>query len=337
MQVNFATRSWIKIGAKAKSCECHSDNVTLDMSLFLDAAHPRDRKFLRDCLPAPTSSDSDSSSESGSDVESCSQHDDAESDNSTAELEPSRPGRGKRAASPSSQDSASPPPSAKRRHIQPAIRNLQDPPSCHVMHPSSKPAGLQKSAPVKRGPGRPRKDASIKPTPGVRKQSGSASRSETTYRRVASDKTRASRGLRSIRGQSAASLDDLSRAARLAQRRRRQHLQESACKPQQARQHKSLAQRQAKVASESKQPTPAVLQKGYGSGSNESHQHVSFVPAKAASPRGNLKHSRPQIVRSPFSFASQALKSAAQLLSLRPRKISVPVCRGTRGKLAQKS
>ena len=197
--------------------------------------------------------------------------------------------------------------------------NLQDPPSCHVMHPSSKPAGLQKSAPVKRGPGRPRKDASIKPTPGVRKQSGSASRSETTYRRVASDKTRASRGLRSIRGQSAASLDDpipcsSSGTAQDVDSTFRNLL---ASRSRLDSTSLWLSVRPKWLLSQSSQLQQS-LQKGYGSGSNESHQHVSFVPAKAASPRGNLKHSRPQIVRSPFSFASQGPEERCAVAFIAP-------------------
>ncbi len=343
MQVNFATRSWIKIGAQARSCECNPDNVTIDMSLFLDAAHPRDRKLLRDCLPPPSSSDSDSGLDSGSDVESCSQPEDADSDSAredfTAQLKPSHRAQVKRARSPSpsSQDSASSPAPKKRRHTNPARTQAKQQTSCHVMHPSADQHALQSTVgPVKRGRGRPRKDGSTKPSAVISRQSGPDARSAAAaLRSTQPDRIRASHGLRLPK----ASRYDSSRAARLAQRRHKQALQASSGVLQQTKRGTLPAgsgrSHQARLHAGLKPSKTTAIQTGHRSSCNRSSEQVTLPPASSENPQGSSKPSRPQIVRSPFSFASQALRSAAQLLSLRPRKISVPVCQGTRGKTAQ--
>ena len=347
MQVNFATRSWIRIGAMAKSCECNPDNVTIDMSLFLDSAHPRDRKLLRDCLPAPSSSDSSSGSESDSDEEVCSQQDDAqsvsESEDSTAKIETKHATSAKRPRSlpSSSQDSGSPHPPSKRRRAQPASKQQQQLASPHAMHPATKDAGLcHHAAQVKRGPGRPRKDATSKPVVGIRKPTGSVQRSEAAaFKPGTISRTRASHGSRPLRGQSAIMQCGSSRADRLAQRRHRQQLVASSRRLQQKTQKVLPVRRKAhqgQLHAFSKQPNAAGTQIG-PSGSFGSKEQASLPHLKPESSATRPKPSRPQIVRSPFSFASQAFRSAAQLLSLRPRKISVPVCQGTRRKAAQKS
>ena len=71
---NFATRGWILTGAKARPCQCNSDSVKIQMTLFLPAAGPAARQAI---LDAQSDSDSDSSeddassdSDEGSDSES---------------------------------------------------------------------------------------------------------------------------------------------------------------------------------------------------------------------------------------------------------------------------
>ncbi|KAK9828707.1 hypothetical protein WJX72_001637 [[Myrmecia] bisecta] len=76
---NFATRSWIGIGAQARVCDCHSDAVKIEMRMFLDEANPRAKRILRDNLSDTESSESESEGES---------EDESDSDDSSDEDAP---------------------------------------------------------------------------------------------------------------------------------------------------------------------------------------------------------------------------------------------------------
>lgn len=63
---NFATESWLKIGAKAEICECREDSVSIDMREFLRFAKPE----VRNLINANFHSDTDSEDESDGGEES---------------------------------------------------------------------------------------------------------------------------------------------------------------------------------------------------------------------------------------------------------------------------
>lgn len=54
---NFATESWLKFGAEAKSCSCPEKvaSVVIDMSIFLHKANPKAKKAILSHLPQPSS------------------------------------------------------------------------------------------------------------------------------------------------------------------------------------------------------------------------------------------------------------------------------------------
>ena len=307
------------------------------MSMFLDAAHPRDRKFVRECLPAASSSDSGTASDSDSaydEAESHSQQDAASSgsEGGDSTQQPDRrrlAGRKRtRSPSPSSQDSISPAPHSRRRQT----------PS--VMLPTLP----QASAPgeprlFKRPVGRPRKH----PVPADRPVNGLVS--------AAAPKSSQGppgvrlRSLHNLQQQhhSTAMQHHSSRAERLAQRRQRQPLQ--APMSQQGPRRKHSRERSALTISQHKKAVelqlaarlakPAsVVQQSASAGQikmlTQPCQPAPLQPdpaVAAAKPAGHT------IVRSPFRFASRALRSAAQLLSLRSRSLkSGPVSNGTRAK-----
>ena len=297
------------------------------MSLFLAAANPRDRKLLRDHAPIETSSDSDS--DSNPDSEAASQPSKARSNSegggSTELVEPRQTARQKRARSPSpsSQDSASPPPTSKRRIGAAISQQLPV-----AVSPSS-----QKALPRKRL-GRPPKVVGQACRPGARaKLAGLQSPSTQPPAGSARQEYTAARPATAATGQ-----DGLSRAARLArrthessrdQRLSRRHQRQHASVTAGMQERKPLKAQQAAKLQQADKVFGDQPQARYREQSDETprlaaqREHRAPVVKPAA---------RAQVVQSPFGFASQAFRSAAQLLSLRPRKVQVPAsAHGTRG------
>ena len=302
------------------------------MSMFLDAAHPRDRKFLRECLPAASSSESDSASDAASDEAESQPRSDAESSDAEGADSIQQPARRQlagrkraRSPSPSSQDSVSPAPCSRRRPAPPVI-----PPA--LAH-SSAPGG---SRPAKRPVGRPREH----PLPSDRPSNGQIAAEAT---QDPQHRQRVTLGVRQRLWQQqrgGAMQHELSRADRLAARRRR--LQSCMRQQQPVRkrqgwraltvgQHNQKAGR-LQPAAQPNEPAPAIASLCTGQPESPS-QPPQPAPLRVTAVAKPASHA---IVRSSFHYASRALRGAAQLLSLRSRSLkSRPVSNGTRAKASR--
>lgn len=303
------------------------------MSMFLDAAHPRDRKFVRECLPAASSSDSDSASDAASEeAESQPQSEPEPSDAEGADSiqQPTRRqqtgGKRARSPSPSSQDSVSPAPCSRKRPAPPVL-----PPA---LEHSSEPGD---SRPAKRPVGRPRKHPLPSDSPGspgngqiaaVAPQASQRQQHVTLRMRQDVRHQQHGRGMQ----------HELSRADRLAARRRRQLLQTSMrqqpVKKQQGWRTLTVSQQNQKLqpAAQANEPASAIPSPCIGQPESPS-QPPQPAPLRVTAVAKPASHA---IVRSPFHYASRALRGAAQLLSLRSRSLkSRPVSNGTRAKASR--
>lgn len=127
---NFATESWLKVGAEAKSCKCTEKvaSVVIDMSIFLHLANPKAKKaILSHLAPASSVEDSESRQESvsaassGAECSLSASIDDASGSQATAPAankkgrKPGPTGPGKRGRSPDTVLLSAPPPQKRAR------------------------------------------------------------------------------------------------------------------------------------------------------------------------------------------------------------------------------